>query len=79
MCKYPNVELYFYDIATFDIEKYGISNWRGTQIANARLFYQNILGASVSEMDNLLYLDSDTIVVSDLNDLEEYSIHSIAQ
>ena len=78
LCKYPNVELYFYDIATFDIEKYGIPDWRGTQIANARLFYQDILGASISEMDNLLYLDSDTIVVSDLNDLEEYNTNTIS-
>ncbi|MBQ7031751.1 MAG: glycosyltransferase family 8 protein [Bacilli bacterium] len=78
LCKYPNVELYFYDIATFDIEKYGIPDWRGTQIANARLFYQDILGASVDEMDNLLYLDSDTIVVSDLNDLEEYNTNTIS-
>ncbi len=78
LCKYPNVELYFYDIATFDIEKYGIPDWRGTQIANARLFYQDILGPSVNGMDNLLYLDSDTIVVSDLNNLEQFNGSSIS-
>ena len=78
LCKYSNVELYFYDIATFDIEKYGIPDWRGTQIANARLFYQDILGPSVNGMDNLLYLDSDTIVVSDLNNLEQFNGSSIS-
>ena len=78
LCKYPNVELYFYDIKTFDIEKYDIPNWRGTQIANARLFYQDILGSSVSDMDNLLYLDSDTVVVSDLNDLSRFNTNIIS-
>lgn len=78
LCKYSNVELYFYDIATFDIAKYGIPDWRGTQIANARLFYQDILGPSVNGMDNLLYLDSDTIVVSDLNNLEQFNGSSIS-
>jgi len=70
--KYPGVELYFYDIKSLEIEKFNIPNWRGTQIANARLFFQEILNEKLSNIDNLLYLDSDMIVVSDISDLDKY-------
>lgn len=76
--KYPGVQLYFYDIRTFDIEKFGIPNWRGTQIANARLFFQEIISENVGTIDNLLYLDSDTIVVDSLEGLTEYNSKTIS-
>lgn len=72
-----NCEYYIYDINKFDINKYNIPNWRGTQIANARLFFQDIIKNNLSNMENLLYLDSDLIVVNRLNDLEEYKNNAI--
>lgn len=71
--RYPNVTVNFYPIEDFDIEKYHLPSWRGTQIANSRLFFQDILKSQLSTVSNLLYLDSDTIVVSSLTDLEEYN------
>ena len=53
-----NCEYYFYDIKSFDIEKFCIPKWRGTQIANARLFWEDILESNLSSIENLLYLDS---------------------
>lgn len=70
---YPDIKYYFYPLETFDIEKYGIPEWRNSQIANARLFFQEILKDSIDKIDNLLYLDSDTIIVDDLNDLNNYT------
>lgn len=70
---YPGVEVYFYDMKSIGIEKYNIPNWRGTQIANARLFFQDLLKGELSSIDNLLYLDSDTIVVSELDGLLDYN------
>lgn len=73
-----NIEYYFYDLKCFDIEKFGIPNWRGTQIANARLFFQEIIGSSLSNIQNLLYLDSDLIIVNDLTSLEEFQGNGIS-
>lgn len=73
-----NCEYYLYDIKTFDIEKYNIPNWRGSQIANARLFFQEIMKNNLNGINNLLYLDSDLVVVGDLNDLERYKENDIS-
>lgn len=67
---YKNVRWKFYQLESFNIEKYGIPNWRGSQIANARLFFQEFL--DLSGMDKLLYLDADTIVTADLTNLMNY-------
>ena len=67
---YKNVTWKFYQLESFDIEKYGIPNWRGSQIANARLFFQEFL--DLSGVDKLLYLDADTIVADDLTNLINY-------
>lgn len=75
--EYLGVEIYFYDVNSFDINRFNIPNWRGTQIANARLFFQEFLHEKISSMKNLLYLDSDTIVVSSLEGLNEYKENSI--
>lgn len=68
-----NCEYYTYDVNKFDINKYNIPNWRGTQIANARLFFQEIIANNLSNMENLLYLDSDLIVVDSLDGLSKYA------
>jgi len=48
---------------------YNIPDWRGTKIANARVFFNS----EIKDEDNLLYLDSDTFVVDKLDDLEKYN------
>lgn len=70
--EFSNVDLYFYPLENFDIEKYNISNWKGSQIANARLFFEEILKPHLLGIKNLLYLDSDTLTVSDLRKLNFY-------
>lgn len=69
--EYPNVNLSIYPIEEFHLEKYGIPGWQNTQAANARLFFQEILGNKVDK-EELLYLDSDTIVVDNLTELDKY-------
>lgn len=69
--KFNNVDLLFYPINDFDIKRFNIPDWRGNQIANARLFYQSII--NTDKIDKLLYLDADTIVVGDLGDLNNYN------
>lgn len=73
-----NLEIYFYDLEEYDIEKYNIPNWRGTQIANARLFFKEILDKNLSQINNLLYIDSDTVVVSSLNELDAYKNYVVS-
>lgn len=75
---YSSVDYDFYPLEDFNINRFGIPDWRGTQIANARLFFQDILGKKIADIDKLLYLDSDTIVVDDLNDLANYNDSSLA-
>lgn len=78
LANFPNIEYYFYDLNSFDIEKFQIPNWRGSQIANARLFFQRImLDSTLSSISNLLYLDADTLVVSSLEGLEDYQDFTI--
>lgn len=75
---FENIKLYTYKLETFDIEKYNIPNWRGSQIANARLFYPRIIKENNFECCNLLYLDSDTIIVSDISKIKQHSNHMIS-
>jgi len=70
---FPNTEIYFYPMEGFDIERYKLPSWRGVQISNARLFFEEIIKPQILGIENMLYLDSDTITVSDLTDLENYS------
>lgn len=67
-----NVECYFYPLEDFNIDKYNIPKWRDGQISNSRLFFQEILKPHISNIKKVLYLDCDTITVSDLSDLKEY-------
>lgn len=70
---FPNVSYTFYKLEDYPIDDYGIPNWRGTQIANARLFFPNIIKEINPDIDNLLYIDSDTIIKGNLTGLEAYS------
>ena len=76
--KYPNVKVHYYPMEEFDISSFGIPDFRNTQVANARLFFQSIMKEKMKKMDNLLYLDADTIVKGDLNDLSTYRECTIA-
>lgn len=76
--QYNNVNYEFYPLEVFDIEKFNVPSWRGTQIANARLFFQEIMKDNLPLIDNLLYLDSDTIIVDELSDLKNYQNNSIS-
>ena len=70
--QYDNVRVSIYPIEEFNVNKYHIPDWQHTQVANARLFFQDILGTKIKDMQQLLYLDSDTIVVDDLTGLAQY-------
>lgn len=77
--EFPNVTLSFYPIEEFDLKQYKIPGWQDTQAANARLFFQKILGKNLNNIEELLYLDSDAMVVGDLNGLNQYNgkIHAV--
>lgn len=72
-----NIQTYFYRLEDNPIESFGIPNWRGSQIANARIFYPRIIKAEHSDVENLLYIDSDTVTVGDLNPLTAYDNNPI--
>lgn len=69
--KYPSVSYKFYPLNKKYIESFNIPDWRETQIANARIFFQDLI--DLTGVEKLLYLDADTIVVSDLKDAFSYS------
>ena len=75
---YDNIKLYTYKLEDLNIEKYNIPNWRGSQIANARLFYPRIIKENNPECSNLLYLDSDTIIVDDISKINLHNNHMIS-
>lgn len=72
IAKHQNVEIKCYPLENFNIEQFNIPNWRGTQIPNARLFFQEIMNQEISKIKQLLYLDADTLTVSDLTKLKEF-------
>lgn len=69
---YDNIDIKRYNIdkITELMKHFNIPKWRNTDIANARLFANEI----IDETDKILYLDSDTIVVGDLKDLFDKKI-----
>lgn len=75
--QFGNVNIEFYDFAKIEglIDEYNIPTWRGTKMANARLFFTHY----IKDVDKLLYLDSDTVVMSSLSDLDYYTqtIHMV--
>lgn len=70
--KYPTVKLSTHPIEEYHLEQYKIPGWQNTQAANARLFFQTILDEQLQGIEEVLYLDSDTVVVDDLKSLSEY-------
>lgn len=74
---YPQIKYYIYPLEDYHIEKYHLPEWKGSQSANARLFFQEILAKQLDEIDNLLYLDSDTIIVDQLTDFYRFPEHLI--
>lgn len=66
--RYNNVQIKYYDFHKFNIKQFNIMDWRGTQIANSRLFFQSII-KDIDNMNNLLYLDGDTVCVGELSNL----------
>ena len=70
---FPNVEYFFYPLENFNIDKYNIPKWRDGQISNSRLFFEEILKPYMLDIKKILYLDCDTITVSDLTKLKEFS------
>lgn len=63
---YDNCNIYFYKHNELNNNKQSsIPKWRGTSIANARLFFNSY----IKNVDNILYLDSDTLVVNSLDNL----------
>lgn len=63
---YGNCNIYFYPYnKNCNNYERSIPKWRGTDIANARLFFSNY----IKGIDKLLYLDSDTLVVNSLDNL----------
>ncbi|MBR1416274.1 MAG: hypothetical protein IJ572_00450 [Bacilli bacterium] len=75
---FKNTKLYIYPLESFNIEKYGIPKWRNTNISNARIFFASILRYNLDDIDNLLYIDSDTIVKGPLDDLYKYNNNTIS-
>ncbi len=63
---YKNIKINIYSIKLIEknINRYNIPKWRNTNIANARLFANEII-----KCDELLYLDSDTIIVNSLKNV----------
>ena len=57
-------EIYSIDKLKNIMEHYSIPKWRGTDIANARLFSSEII-----DVDKVLYIDCDTIISSSLKDV----------
>ena len=68
---FENVLVYFYKLEDYDINKLNIPSWRGTQIANARLVFPDIIGSD-NDIESILYIDSDTIIKDDLRGLLKY-------
>ena len=63
----PNLQIYCYPLENYNIASYNIPDWQNTQIANSRLFFQDIIGNRIKDAEYLLYLDADTIVTGDLS------------
>lgn len=74
---FKNVEVKFYKLEDYPIDEYNIPSWRGSQIANARLIFPSII-KDLCDIDNLLYIDSDTIVRNDISDIVEYDNNKVS-
>lgn len=71
--EFNDISLYIYPLEPFECN---IPKWRGSHVANARLFYPKIIKKNFTNATNLLYLDSDTLVANGI-ELEKYKNHLI--
>lgn len=71
---YNNIELKIYslDDLAWLMSQFNIPKWKGTSIANARLFANEL----INDVDQILYLDSDTIIVNSLDELFSKEINT---
>lgn len=67
--QFPNATLTFLNPRKIRmiLDHYPIPTWRGSKIANARLFFREFM----PDIDHLLYLDSDTIIWQNLEGIEK--------
>lgn len=67
---YSDLDIKVYDFKEIkkEIDKYEMPNWKGCQMANARIFFSKV----IRDVPQLLYLDSDTFVVNSLSGLDNY-------
>lgn len=75
---FDNIELFIYRLEDFPIDMFNIPDFKGSQIANARLFYPRIIKEEHSDASTLLYLDADTIVVDDLNPITSHNSDTLS-
>lgn len=68
---YNNIKINIYSIKLIEdiMNKFSIPKWRDTNIANARLFANEI----IKDVDTILYLDCDTLVVNPISEIFKYS------
>lgn len=71
--KYNVSNLFFYPLEDFNIKDFDIPDWRGSQIANSLLFFDSIIGHNIRDVENVLYLDADTVVNDSLEELSLYT------
>lgn len=72
---YQNIKINIYSIKLIEdiMNKFNIPKWRNTDIANARLFANEII-----KCDELLYIDCDTIIVNSIKNIFEKNNNSIS-
>ena len=70
--KHFHADVFYYDFKKIKpkIEEYKIPKWKNTEIANARLFFTEY----ITNVEKILYLDSETIIVNSLNTLKNYQM-----
>ena len=71
--------LYPVDIVRDYLDNFNIPLWRGTEVANARLFASEI----IEDADKVLYLDSDTIITNSISNIfkikMEYPVNAVRE
>lgn len=72
---YQNIKINIYSIKLIEdiMNKFNIPKWRNTDIANARLFANEII-----KCDELLYIDCDTIIVNSIKSIFEKNNNPIS-
>lgn len=73
---YNNVKINIYSIKLIEniMNKFNISKWRDTNIANARLFANEI----IKDTENILYLDCDTMIVNTVDKIFDYNNNPVS-